>query len=59
MVEMPFSIIQKLLLRPNSKEQREKTSPIYETTEVEAIKLSKKIADCEAGGDKTTTKAFS
>lgn len=44
--------------RENSGDQKEKTATIYETTEAEAIKLSKKIADCEGGGDKTT-KAFS
>lgn len=58
-IEMPFSILQKLLFsRDNEDEPKEKPSTIYETTEAEAIKLSKKIADCEGGGDKTT-KAFS
>lgn len=56
---MPFSILQKILFsRDNERDQKEKASTIYETTEAEAIKLSKKIADCEGGGEKTT-KAFS
>lgn len=59
MIEMPFSILQKILFsRDNERDQKEKASTIYETTEAEAIKLSKKIADCEGGGEKTT-KAFS
>lgn len=58
MIEMPFSILQKILFaRENDGDQKEKGATIYETTEAEAIKLSKKIADCE-GGEKTT-KAFS
>lgn len=57
-IEMPFSILQKqLFAREDEGDQKEKTSTIYETTEAEAIKLSKKIADCEGGGEKTT-KAF-
>lgn len=51
LIEMPFSIIQKLLLGRDNR-QTEKT--IYETTETEAIKLSKKIAESEA----KTTKPF-
>lgn len=59
MIEMPFSILQKILFsRESDGDQKEKASTIYETTEAEAIKLSKKIADCEGGGEKTT-KAFS
>lgn len=53
LIEMPFSIIQKLLFNRESKHRTEKT--IYETTETEAIKLSKKIAESE---DKTI-KSFS
>lgn len=57
-IEMPFSILQKIMFgRESNNDQKEKASTIYETTEAEAIKLSKKIADCEGGGDKTT-KAF-
>lgn len=51
-IEMPFSIIQKLLFN-RSPRVSEKT--IYETTESEAIKLSKKIAENEA----KTGKSFS
>lgn len=51
-VEMPFSIIQKLIFNKNVR-PTEKT--IYETTETEAIKLSKKLAETEA----KTTKSFS
>lgn len=58
MIEMPFSILQKILFgRESDSDSKEKASTIYETTEAEAIKLSKKIAECEGGGDKTT-KAF-
>lgn len=42
---MPFSIIQKLLF---SRDNRQTEKTIYETTETEAIKLSKKIAESEA-----------
>lgn len=44
-IELPFSTIQKLLFNRNDRKE-EKT--IYETTETEAIKLSKKIAESEA-----------
>lgn len=50
-VEMPFSIIQKFLFRDNR--PTEKT--IYETTETEAIKLSKKMAE----SDEKSTKVLS
>lgn len=53
-IEMPFSIIQKMMFASRSSNHSEKT--IYETTEAEAIKLSKKIAECE--GEKPM-KAFS
>ncbi|XP_055315466.1 nose resistant to fluoxetine protein 6-like [Sitodiplosis mosellana] len=54
LIEMPFSIIQKLLFNRNGDNRRtEKT--IYETTETEAIKLSKKIAETE----EKTIKSFS
>lgn len=50
LVEMPFSVIQKLMFNRNT-ERPEKT--IYETTEAEAMKLSKKIAECEEKPAKT------
>lgn len=43
-IELPFSTIQKLLFNRNDR-KAEKT--IYETTESEAIKLSKKIAESD------------
>lgn len=52
LIEMPFSIIQKLLFNRDTR-TTEKT--IYETTETEAIKLSKKIAETE----EKTIKSFS
>lgn len=51
-IEMPFSIIQKLLF---SRENRQTEKTIYETTETEAIKLSKKMAETE----EKTAKPFS
>lgn len=51
-VEMPFSIIQKLIFNRNDR-RTEKT--IYETTETDAIKLSKKIAETA----EKTAKSFS
>ncbi|XP_031617702.1 nose resistant to fluoxetine protein 6-like [Contarinia nasturtii] len=44
LIEMPFSIIQKLIFNRDSN-RSEKT--IYETTETEAIKLSKKMVEVE------------
>lgn len=52
-VEMPFSVIQKLMFSRNIKRTEKPT--IYETTESEAMKLSKKIAECE---EKNPAKTF-
>lgn len=51
-IEMPFSIIQKLIF---NRDNRPAEKTIYETTEAEAIKLSKKIAE----SDEKVTKPIS
>lgn len=50
MVEIPFSVIQKLMF---NRTERPAEKTIYETTEAEAMKLSKKIAECEDKPAKT------
>lgn len=49
-VEMPFSVIQKYLF---NRDRHSNDKTIYETTEVEAIKLSKNISDIDAKTNKS------